>query len=216
MKKPPSQSESKVQAFLFDIGNVLLKFDFGLALRVLAEKSRFREPAEVMVAVERVKQQYEDGQMGRARFIASAFELLDYKGTEAEFVAAWENIFEVNQSMVELVERLAVRYPLFLLSNTNDIHREFIFREYPFFGRFSGGIYSYEVGVSKPAGEIYRIAVRRLGLRPEATYFIDDLEANIQEARGLGFQCHQYRHWEHGVLLEDLRRIQVAGLPVEG
>ncbi len=194
-----------IRAFLFDIGNVLLRFDFSLALKALAAKSKVNDPVEVLAAVERVKIAYEDGQIDRASFLRGAFDVIGFTGSEPEFIAAWEDIFEPNAPMIALLDALASEFPLFLLSNTSDIHRDYIFRRYEFFQRFSGGVYSYEVKASKPGREIFEIACRQLQIEPETTYFIDDLLPNIETARALGLISHHYHHDRHDELLSDLR-----------
>ncbi len=195
-----------IRAFLFDIGNVLLRFDFSIALRSVAEQSDVPDAVGVLSAVESIKEAYEDGRIGRRAFLEGAFEVLRYRGTESDFVAAWEDIFEPNAPMVALVERLKERYPLYLLSNTSDIHREFVFRRYPFFGQFRSGVYSYEVRASKPGRKIYEIACEKLGLEPETTFFVDDLLPNIETARRLGFHCHHYHFDRHEALLGELQK----------
>ena len=199
-----------IRAFLFDIGNVLLRFDFSVALRAVASQSKVPDPVELLVTIERVKIAYEDGQIDRQAFLRAAFDLLSYTGSERDFVAAWEDIFEPNLPMIALVEELAPKYPLFLLSNTSDIHREYVFRAYPFFRHFSAGIYSYEVHASKPGREIFQIACRELNLEPVSTFFIDDLLPNINTARELGFACHHYHHERHAALLDELRGNGIA------
>ncbi len=101
-------------------------------------------------------------------------------------MAAWEDIFTPNEPMLALVEQLHGRFPLFLLSNTSDIHREYVFRRYPVFQRFTSGTYSYEAKASKPGHTIYEIAQRQLGLEPASTFFIDDLLPNIETAPRAG------------------------------
>ncbi len=198
-----------IRAFLFDIGNVLLKFDFSIALRKLATQGEVADPVEVMARIDQIKLAYEDGQFDRAAFLRGAFDVLRYRGTEAEFVAAWEDIFVPNEPMVALVEKLHGRFPLYLLSNTSDIHREFIFRRYPFFSCFTAGTYSYEAKASKPGREIYGIAQRELGLEPASTFFIDDLLPNIETARTLGFNAHHYHYDQHAALLAQMADIGV-------
>ncbi len=205
--RPPA---NPIRAFLFDIGNVLLKFDFSVALRAVAAHSKVQDPIAVLATVDQIKVAYEDGQIERNAFLRAAFDVLGYTGSEADFVAAWEDIFEPNAPMVALVETLQTQYPLYLLSNTSDIHREYIFRRYPFFKNFAAGVYSYEVHTSKPGKEIYGIACRELGIRPESTFFIDDLLPNIETARALGFICHHYHSDRHGALLKDLQRYGIA------
>lgn len=199
-----------IRAFLFDIGNVLLKFDFGLALRALAGQSEVHDPVEVLARVDQVKVAYEDGRIDRAAFLRGAFDALRYRGSEAQFIAAWEDIFEPNEPMVALLGRLHGRYPLHLLSNTSDIHRDYVFRRYGFFGLFQSGTYSYAVRASKPGRAIYEIACRDLGLEPAETFFIDDLLPNIETAREMGFQAHHYHYERHGELLADLARAGVS------
>ncbi len=199
-----------IRAFLFDIGNVLLRFDFSLALDKLAAQSAVHNPTEVLAAIDRIKLAYEDGQIDRAGFLRGAFDVLRFRGTDADFIAAWEDIFEPNLPMVALLDRLHGHFPLYLLSNTSDIHRDYIFRRYEFFGRFSAGTYSYEAKASKPGREIYGIACRQLRIEPASTFFIDDLLPNIETARALGFQCHHYHHDQHDALLAQLASIGVA------
>jgi putative hydrolase of the HAD superfamily len=198
-----------IRAVLFDIGNVLLKFDFSLALAKLAAQSDVHDPVDVLARIDQIKVGYEDGQIDRAAFLRSVFDVLRYRGTEAQFVAAWEEIFEPNEPMVALVQSLHGRLPLYLLSNTSDIHREYIFRRYPFFACFDAGVYSYEVRASKPKRAIYELTARELGIEPVTTFFIDDLLPNVETAREVGFRAHHYHYDRHDELLADLTAAKV-------
>jgi putative hydrolase of the HAD superfamily len=199
-----------IRAFLFDIGNVLLKFDFSLALAKLAAESEVHDPVDILARIDQIKLGYEDGTIGRAAFLRSVFDVLKYRGSESQFIAAWEEIFEPNEPMVELLGKLRGRYPLYLLSNTSDIHRGYVFRRYPFFASFDAGVYSYEVRASKPHRAIYEIATRQLGLEPAATFFIDDLLPNIEAAREFGFRAHHYHFDQHERLLAELRELGIG------
>ncbi len=200
-----------IRAFLFDIGNVLVHFDFSRALRAVAALSDVADEAEALQKMDAVKLEYEDGQITRAQFLHEAFRILGYRGSEAEFVAAWQGIFSENAPMTALVRSLHGRFPLFLLSNTNCLHVEGLFRDFPVFAHFTGATYSHEAKVSKPVRTIYEIASRTHGLDPATTFFIDDLAANIATARELGFHTHHYHHERHGELLAAIR---VAGVEV--
>ena len=204
-----------IRAFLFDIGNVLLRFDFSLCLRAVAKLSEVEDEADVLARIDRIKWNYEDGQIDRAAFLRNVFEVLRYRGGEAEFVAAWEDIFTPNEPMFALVEELAPRFPLYLLSNTSEIHRDHVFRAYPIFARFKAGTYSYSARASKPGRAIYETACREHGLEPATTFFIDDLLPNIETARELGFIAHHYHPDRHGALLAALRMEGVTLLPAE-
>ena len=200
-----------IRAFLFDIGNVLVRFDFSRAVRAVAALSDVADEADALHRIDAVKLGYEDGQISRAEFLHEVFRILGYRGTEAQFIAAWQGIFSENEPMTALVRALHGKFPIFLLSNTNDMHVEGLFRDFPVFAHFTGATYSHEAKASKPHREIYEIACRTHGLDPGATFFIDDLAANIATARGLGFHAHHYHHERHGELLAAVR---AAGVEV--
>lgn len=192
-----------IRAFIFDIGNVILRFDFNLALQRLAQHC---DPAAeaILELIEPVKGAYEGGRIGRQEFQSQVRDILRYTGSDADFISAWEDIFSENQPMIELIETLHAEYPLYLLSNTSDIHMDFIRDRYPIFSRFTDGVYSYRVRASKPEAEIYQIAIRQFDVNPAETYFIDDLAANIEAARAAGIVSHHYHHDRHADLLGDL------------
>lgn len=198
-----------IDALLFDIGNVLLRFDFTPALARLGAASEVHDPVQVLARIDQVKAAYEGGQIDRASFLRSCFDVLRYHGTEADFVAVWEDIFEPNEPMIALVQQLHGRIPLYLLSNTSDIHRESIFRRHPFFQCFTAGVYSYEAHLMKPDPAIYELTARQLALEPARTFFIDDLLPNIEAARAFGFRSHHYHHDQHHLLLAELTSLGV-------
>jgi putative hydrolase of the HAD superfamily len=194
-----------IRALLFDIGNVLVRFDFARAIRAVQPLSDMGDQAGTLRRFEFVKAQYEDGRLSRGDFLKQAFATLRFRGTEAQFITAWQGIFRENEPVLQLVRRLHGRYPLFLLSNTNDLHVEVLFRDFKIFQLFSGATYSHAARTSKPHRAIYEIACRQHGLDPLTTFFIDDLAENIATARDLGFQTHHYHHERHDELPTALR-----------
>ena len=204
-----NEPSKPIRAILFDIGNVLLRFDFSVCLKALASQSATDDPIATFARFDQVKAAYEDGQIDRAAFLRAVFDVLNYRGTEMDFIAAWENIFEPNEPMFALVEKLRAHYPLYLLSNTNDIHREYFMKRWTVFQHFQGGTYSDVVHASKPSRAIYEIACRDLKLEPATTFFIDDLLPNIETARALGFQTHHYHHERHAELFSALAQAGV-------
>ena len=204
---------TSIKAFLFDIGNVLLRFDFSICLKALAAQSDIDDPLAAFARFDQVKAAYEDGQFDRPAFLRAVFDVLRYRGTEADFIAAWEDIFTPNEPVMALVARLHGQFPLYLLSNTNDIHVDFMFRRYPVFRHFTAGTFSHAVRASKPNRTIYEIACRDLSIEPASTFFIDDLLPNIETARALGFQTHHYHHDRHDELLA---AIESAGVSSPG
>ena len=153
--------------------------------------------AAVLAALGR---RYESGQVDRADFLAALREALGGGLSDDVLSTAWQEIFEPNEPMWEVVERLHGRYPLYLLSNTNCLHHEYLVREYPVFGKFADGVFSYRAGMMKPDRGIFELAIRQFGVNPPATIYLDDLPANVEAARGAGLRAFLYRHDAHNEL----------------
>ena len=64
-------------------------------------------------------------------------------------------------------------------------------------------VYSHEVGLAKPDPAVYALTAERLGVRPEAIAFLDDVPANVEAARACGWQAVL-----HESTPESIRRIE--------
>jgi putative hydrolase of the HAD superfamily len=58
---------------------------------------------------------------------------------------------------------------------------------------FDGVIISGEVGLRKPAAEIYALGARSVGLAPNDCVYVDDLPGNLKPARELGMTTLHHR-----------------------
>ena len=184
-------------AYLFDIGNVIITFDFSRATGKLAPHSSV-SAQEALPLVAPLMVELELGRISPEEFIAITSEKMGYRGEAGFFRDAFADIFELNLPMVEFIEaRKAEGCPLFLLSNTNGIHVPFFEATYPVFGHFDGRIYSHEVGLMKPDPQIYTVTRETLSLVPEETIYIDDLPANCEAGREAGFLSVPYSHTAH-------------------
>jgi len=188
---------------LSDVGKVLIDFDFSIAARRLAEKCE--HPAEtVMMLFDDIKPPYEDGRMDDATFVREAIAATGFRGTAAEFEAIWCEIFKQNEPMHTTLDALSGKLPMFLLSNTSGIHKNYFLRTFPIFRHFSGGVYSYSAGCSKPGEEIFQKTIAQLDLDPTRTFYIDDLAANIATATRLGFRTFHYSFAKHPQMQAEL------------
>ena len=97
----------------------------------------------------------------------------------------------------QLLASLKARYPLILVSNTQRIPRRTTSRRnYRVLDYFDHKIFSHEVRSMKPDRKIYDAAIAAAGKPPEALFFTDDREENIESAVKLGIRAHQF----HSVL----------------
>jgi putative hydrolase of the HAD superfamily len=193
------------RTLLFDIGNVIVHFDFVPAARRFAALSEATE-AEVLARLRPFKDDLESGRINDEDFVSQSMELIGFRGNPAEFAAIWGDIFSENEPMISLIEGYAGQTPLFLLSNTSGLHKDWLFEKFPVFRHFQGGIYSHEAGCMKPGDAIFHQAIRAFDLDPGQTFYIDDLEDNIAAGRRLGFVSHHYHHERHLSLERELSR----------
>ena len=200
-----------LEAIIFDIGNVLLAFDFGRAFQRIAPHCE-GNILEQVTGLEPLKADLESGRIAAETFLEKAAAHLRYKGPRRELIEAWQQIFEPIEATHQLVNRLQGVVPLFLLSNTNSLHAEYFLSEWEVFSKFTGSVFSHEAGMMKPDQAIYEHTISSFGLNPARTLFVDDLEPNVAAGRVAGLQAHHYAASRHDALLSALR---ACGLPSE-
>lgn len=181
-----------IEKVLFDLGNVLLRFDFGRAhAGMAAYGARFDNLDEE--ALTALKEEYETGLIDNDAMFQRLSALTGYNGSQDHFERSWQNIFEENQPMIEVLMDLRERgIPCYLLSNSNDLHVRYISERYDVLSAFTGTIFSHEAKMMKPGEAIYEKAIAQFSLDPGKTVYIDDLPHNIATGRRMGFHCLHY------------------------
>jgi HAD superfamily hydrolase (TIGR01509 family) len=196
-RDPFHQPTTTPVTFLFDIGRVLLDFDFETSMTRLFPDG-VSNPNERMARLLERKDEFETGKISVDGYIHWALEALDSPATPLEFAEAWQNIFTPNEPMWDCVRKLAADgHRLILFSNTNAIHCPWIFEKYPEFSLFPEAVLSYNTGFIKPEPGIYHHAINVHDLVPEKTLYIDDLPPNCATGRDLGFLTWQYDFNDH-------------------
>ena len=184
---------------LCDIGNVLVSFDFSRAAARFAEIGPFGKD-EVLRVLDPLKGPLESGALMGDSFVERGMQMIQFPGTKDEFSDIWCGIFSRNEAMEQTLAGLDPKLPKHLLSNTSDLHMEYLLRTFPVFGHFTDGVYSYLAKSMKPERSIFETAIAQLNLDPAQTFYIDDLGPNIETARELGFQAFHYRMDDHASL----------------
>ena len=199
-----------VSAFLFDIGKVIIDFDFGRTVAAVAERCSAGPVEGLLESVTDLTVQLELGNLSTDDFLTKVCERIGFSGETEEFRLAFEDVFDLNTPMVDFIqERYQAGIPLYLLSNTNGIHVPYFTAKYAVFSRFSGAIYSHEAKCMKPDAGIYEQAIEKLELVPEETVYIDDLDANCKAGRGFGLQTICYDLHQHNAFLERVSALQI-------
>lgn len=175
---------------VFDLGKVLVDFDYSIAGRRIAARSKL-SASEVQQFLDHspLLYRYETGLMTRQEFYETVREHTGFAGDLAEFGEFFADIFTEMPEMTALHTALRRRgVPSYIFSNTNDLAIEHIRRAFPFFANFDGYIFSYEVGAMKPAAQIYEELEKLSGKRGADIVYLDDRQENIAAGAARGWQ----------------------------
>jgi putative hydrolase of the HAD superfamily len=181
---------SKSPAIVFDVGKVLVDFDWSIAARKIAARSAAApEKFHHHLATSPLLWQYECGQLTRQKFFEAIRSAIGFQGNDAEFNGYFAEIFTEIAPMIALNAELRRRgHKTYILSNTNDLAIEHVRRNFPFFKNFDGYILSYEVGAMKPDAKIYEALENLAGKRGADLIYIDDRAENIEAAVKRGWR----------------------------
>lgn len=192
--------------FLFDIGNVLLAFDYSEKLRQLVPEGAGDVTAKLH-SLDAKKDVLETGEISNEAFITWALHTLESKTSAEEFINAWRSIFTPIVQNFSLAKKLKEQgHRLILFSNINAIHDPWIYEAYPDFAVFDGAVMSHRIGAMKPHDAFYENAIAMYDLVPERTIYVDDLTANIEAGKKFGFQTFLYAKDHHQELLDWLEK----------
>lgn len=202
-------SEKSIRNIIFDLGGVILNINPQLtieAFRNLGWKD-FYETNNLSLCKE-LFYNLEKGSSSPGAFRNNVRQMIADQKDDAEIDKAWTAmILDIPADRVRYLEKLKTSYRIFLLSNTNEIHRLKFHRDfesgfgYSLYNLFERNFYSHEMGMRKPDPQIYIEALREADLNPEETLFIDDMKENIEAAGTLGMKV---LHIQPGTLMECL------------
>lgn len=189
----------EIKNIIFDLGGVLLDIDFQKSIDAFKDLGikNFEEMFSQFKADE-LFERLERGELNETDFYSAIKKRTKLAITDAEIDKAWNAlILHFRTESLDFLEKLAGRYKLFLLSNTNSIHLKF-FKE--LFTKETGkpmldayfvkAWYSNEIGLRKPVSKIFEFVLQEENLVAAETLFIDDTFSNIETAQKLGFKTH--------------------------
>ncbi|MGB7768120.1 MAG: HAD family phosphatase [Verrucomicrobiia bacterium] len=175
---------------VFDLGKVLVDFDYSIAARKIAARCKKTLPEiTAVIAQSRFITDYEAGKLTRPEFFKHVQGVTGFGGTLDEFGEFFADIFTEIPPMIELHAELRRRaYQTYIFSNTNDLAVEHIQRNFPFFKNFDGYIYSYAVGAMKPEAKIYESLEKLARRRGGEIVYLDDRPENVAAGAMRGWQ----------------------------
>jgi len=168
-------------AIVFDLGKVLVDFDYGIAAQRIAARGRMtvQEIAKYM-SHSSLFTEYELGALTTAQFCAEVCRITGFRATAAEFGECFADIFFPIEPMIQLQAMLRQRgLPAYVFSNTNELAVEHIGRSFPFYANFDGYILSYQHGSMKPDARLYEVVERQSARVGAEILYLDDRPENV-------------------------------------
>ena len=192
--------------FIFDLGKVLVDFDYSIAARKIAARSS-KAPADLhaFLGSSPLLVEYESGRLNRRQFYEAVRDAIHFHGDLAEFGGYFAEIFTEMPGTIALhAELRQLGFKSYIFSNTNDLAIEHVRRDFPFFANFDDYILSYEVGAMKPQPEIYAAMEALCGRTGGDLIYLDDRAENIAAgaARGWRTILHESAEKTRAALVE--------------
>lgn len=193
-----------IENIIFDFGDVFINLDKEATAREM-QSFGFQS---ITPDLESLFVEYEKGLITTEDFLNRTNKLFPKAG-KSDLVHAWNAIIlDFPEERLRFIENLAQKkeYRLFLLSNTNEMHIEFVKKQmgeerYVRFKRCFENFYlSHEIHLRKPEPEIFEYVLHTNNLNPQKTLFIDDTEGHTQVAKGLGITCWHLKVGQEDIL----------------
>ncbi|RPJ59013.1 MAG: HAD family phosphatase [Acidobacteria bacterium] len=190
---------TRINTFLLDVGQVLVALDYPAALRSVMRYTQLPgEEISKRMSGNQAVLLYESGKLPTQKFYEITCRLLEMQVSLEDFKRGWGDMFALQTPEGQCISATLFRelkrsYRVVALSNTNEMHWEYLESVFPLIHEFDDYILSFRVGTMKPDPVIYRAALNCAGCAPAEAFFIDDLPVNIQAAEELGIKGILYQ-----------------------
>jgi FMN phosphatase YigB (HAD superfamily) len=182
---------STPKTVVFDLGKVLLDFDYTIAARKLLSAGKisigqlsklFTTPGDILL-------RYETGLISTTDFYKEICAITGYNQDMEAFAACFGDVFTPIQPLIDAQAEIKRRgIPTYILSNTNELAIRHIKKTYAFMRNFDGLVLSYEHRSMKPEHPLYEVVERVSGFTGGDIAYIDDRPENVATARERGWR----------------------------
>lgn len=189
--------EKNISTIIFDFGNVLMDLDIpGFHDRM--EELTGLNQADEMTELDFHALAYEQGQIGTELFINHVIRVSKRSIQAREIIDCWNSmLLGIQPGTLNLLKTLKTHYRIFILSNTNPLHIEWVHQHLRsqhgvvnFENQYlDGAFYSHQLHLIKPDPEIYNLVQSQVAAPADQILFLDDLERNVLAAREAGWNA---------------------------
>lgn len=197
-----------IKNLLIDLGGVLINLNRPRCIESFKELGILNMEEYLSVCFQNgFLLEQEKGLITSAEFRNGIRRLTNKTVSDEQIDAAWNSFLaDIPSAKLDLLLKLREKYVVYLLSNTNEIHWNWIcknafpYRTFKVEDYFEKTYLSFEMKMAKPEPEIFKTVIEDAGITPEETFFIDDSETNCKAAQLLGISTYTPKageDWSH-------------------
>ncbi len=204
--------KAEIKVILLDLGNVLVDFDLGPAIKRISGFCS-KDPGTIfkLFLDSGITNSFEKGELSAKEFYKKTKDTLELRLGYESFVPIWNEVFffsSKNRAVYHIANRLKNNYRIALLSNTNALHYKYIKDSFPVFNIFDKVFLSFEMGAVKPDKIIYQKVIKALGVLPENIFYTDDRAELVSSACALGVKGFIFTSAKQ--LIKDLSSLDIV------
>lgn len=199
-----------IKNIILDLGKVILEINLDNTINTFKEFG-FPHIDELDIVFSKYPffRQFELGLISPEQFVSEVRKISDNTLSDGIIEKAWNSMIGgYFEGAIPLIQRLRKKYRMFLLSNTNAIHEKVynnrLKKDHGIANLsvlFEKAYYSHDLHLSKPDPEIFKYVLNQNGLKPEETFFVDDILIHIESASKLGIKTF---HLEYPLKFTDI------------
>lgn len=188
---PISQDDSGINTIIFDIGKVLVQYNWK---KPLLDLKYDEETASAVASAIFLSQTWQEGDLGllTEEQLLQSF-VANNPAYEKEIRETFQHIgssikeFSYTRSWLKYLKRRG--YKLYILSNFSEPLYRQASNEMKFLDLLDGGYMSWQVHCMKPSPDFYQKLIKDFHIDPSRAVFLDDVLENVAEARAQGLHA---------------------------
>jgi len=184
----------EINAVIFDMGGVLLKTANPVPREALAKRFGVTcTELETFIFMSETSLRSEVGELSDKEHWEIA--LRHFNQPVDDYLAVYDEYFSgdaIDQELLDFAVSLKSNYQLGLLSNAWLNARAQLNKHFKFIDVFNVSVFSSEVGMRKPDQAIFKLMLKKMGVKAENAVFIDDMQSNVEGAISSGLHAIRY------------------------
>jgi putative hydrolase of the HAD superfamily len=186
----------EIKLIVFDYGGVIIDL-YPEKTRIAFWELGLKNPDELYSPLGQVGlfDEFDKGLIAPTEFLKELKKYFPFSVETHQIVDAWNAMLgNISAEKLNYISQLKEKYQVCLLSNTNEIHLEYIkVKNQPsdfskrVEGNFDKVYYSCRLGMRKPEKEIFEFVMKSHNVNPQEILFIDDTQMHIEGAKKCGW-----------------------------